>query len=226
MNKLLTVLFVAILFAAVQAKTEKVGQNACPLCEFVVQTVESYLTNNATQAEIIHEVEQICLIFGKGSPIYVQCETMIEQYGPSLINALVAKEPPHIFCTQVGLCSSTEMGKIIKKISLNVDVKDNSLCPVCTLVVSAVEQWMESNATVTQIIAQAEQLCKLFGGGFEQQCDAFVEQYVPQLVTWIEKNEPPSVFCKQVGLCSSSQQKIAKLARILKSENYRKQMLN
>ena len=56
------------------------------------------------------------------------------------------------------------------------------------MAVTVVEQYLAQNKTVEQIEAKIEVLCKLMPG-YEDQCVTFVEQYVPQLIEWIEIHE-------------------------------------
>jgi len=65
------------------------------------------------------------------------------------------------------------------------------------------ENYLQQNATINYIDTLLHYFpCEfVFSPPLSQQCDQFIDQYVPQLIQWIEANEPPTVFCKQVGLC-------------------------
>jgi len=62
---------------------------------------------------------------------------------------------------------------------------------------------LTSNHTIEQI----EQIlhnfpCQfIFDGAMEKQCEEFIDSYVPELLQWIIKNETPTIFCTQIGLC-------------------------
>jgi len=79
----------------------------------------------------------------------------------------------------------------------------SELCNVCQLVVSYTEKFVQSNESESVIIAQLDTLCgdiPLFGA----QCVTVVNQYAPQLITWLVNKENPQAFCASVGLCTST----------------------
>jgi len=82
------------------------------------------------------------------------------------------------------------------------NTQQSSGCAVCQLVVSYVDNFIQDNATEQEIIEELDAICALLGGNLEQECDAMVAQYVPQMIQWILEGETPTAFCTQVGLCS------------------------
>ena len=83
-----------------------VGDTECTVCEFVVGEIESLLSKNTTEAEIIMELEKVCALFGKD--IGAECDTVVTTYAPELISYIVMNEDPQTACTAVGLCSSAK----------------------------------------------------------------------------------------------------------------------
>jgi len=76
----------------------------------------------------------------------------------------------------------------------------SELCSVCQLVVSYTEKYVQSNESEAVILAQLDSLCAdlpVFGA----QCVTIVNQYAPQIITWIVNKENPQNFCASVGLC-------------------------
>jgi len=203
---LLALLSVSLADDTVKRDLEQAG--ACSVCQLVVSYVESYLANNQTEAQIIQQLDQVCaLLPGSFSSM---CDSFVAQYVPQLIQWIEAGESPQQFCTQVGLCSSAKKVEHHHK----REVEQGGACSICQLVVSYVESYVAKNQTEQQIIAQLEQLCSLLGP-LSSQCNAFVENYVPELIQWLENGESPQQFCTQVGLCSSVE--VHKLAQIKKS---------
>lgn len=96
--------------AAVSAP-KKASPNSlvCPLCEYVVGYLEKLITENSTETEITHLVEEICNV--APSSLRNECDALIEEYGPYLISYLIDKEPPSKFCGQIGVCKSTDVKK-------------------------------------------------------------------------------------------------------------------
>jgi len=186
----------------------------CSICQVVISTVESYLASNATEQQIVAGLENFCNAL-PGS-ISATCDAIVEQYTPLAIQWLVNNEPASTFCSQIGLCSSARpCPKAIKpaKPEQPKPEQGGQLCGICELAISSVEQYMQQNATEAQIIAFLENVCNSLPGGVGSICDAVVDQYVPLMIQWLAQNEPPQVFCTQIGLCSSETPKMLPLRR-------------
>ena len=164
----------------------------CAACEYLMSLVESVLGNNATEQEIVQFVDKVCTLFP--SALRAPCEAIIETYGPQLIDFLLAREDPATFCGQVGLCKSSSSEK----------VGSSFLCPVCTVAISYLENYITANSTEAEITSLVENLCNVLPSVLALPCDAFVEEYGPHLINWLVNKEPPGQFCSTIGLCSKS----------------------
>jgi len=182
--------------------------------------VESYLAANATQQQIIQGLENFCNALPGG--FSATCDAIVEQYTPLAIQWLINNESPTTFCTQVGLCSSARPCPKIQPTKQAVQPKQviqpkpqqgGQLCGICELAIASIEQYLQQNQTEAQIIAFLENICNALPGGVGSLCTAFVDQYVPLGVQWLVNNEPPQVFCTQVGLCTSQSVKMTPLRR-------------
>jgi saposin len=76
-------------------------------------------------------------------------------------------------------------------------------CSLCQFAVQYIDGYLQQNYTQAQIIKQLEVVCALAPEPFADQCDAFVEQYVPVLIDYIVKYEDPSTACTQLRFCGS-----------------------
>jgi len=76
-------------------------------------------------------------------------------------------------------------------------------CPLCQFAVQYIDGYLQQNYTQAQIIKQLEVVCALSPEPFRDQCDSFVEYYVPVLINYIIKYEDPQNACQQLGLCTS-----------------------
>ncbi len=74
---------------------------------------------------------------------------------------------------------------------------------MCQLTVMYVEGYLQQNYTQAQIVKQLEVVCALAPDIFRDQCDSFVEYYVPVLIAYIVKTEDPKTACTQLGICTS-----------------------
>jgi hypothetical protein len=58
------------------------------------------------------------------------------------------------------------------------------------------------NATIAEIEARLDAICAL-AGPYASECAALVDQYLPQIIQYVEKNETPANVCMQLGLCNN-----------------------
>jgi hypothetical protein len=98
------------------------------------------------------------------------------------------------------LCSSKAAPKPIKR------AVEQSVCAVCELVVQVAESYIENNATESQIQAKLDGICASLPSPYNGECTLIVNSYLPQILAWIQNNEPPHTFCGQIGFCKSSPQ--------------------
>jgi len=193
-------------------KPRETGPIPCSLCQIVVTYVEKWITENATERAIAERLDVFCSALGPLSP---ECDSFNAIYVPKLINWIVAKQPPQIFCAEVHLCQSARLPvikeKIEQKMRLNRmhshikradnEVQQSGGCQICQVVVTYVEQLVAQNQTVNVIVKKVEELCSFTPPPLNQVCDTMATKYVPSLVAWILKKENPQAFCAQVKLC-------------------------
>jgi len=83
--------------------TPKVSDSVvCAACKYILTEVDKYLSDNATEKEIVKVIEHICNLL----PLKIQdvCDAFIEEYGEMVINLLINKYPPEQVCDAVHFC--------------------------------------------------------------------------------------------------------------------------
>ena len=68
----------------------------CVMCEFVIKTLDSQLSDNATEEEIIKALDEVCDILP--DTIKAPCEAFVQQYGPTVIALLLQELDPQQVC--------------------------------------------------------------------------------------------------------------------------------
>jgi len=175
------------------------GQSVlCNVCQLVVSVTEKYIANNATEQEIIQALAALCNQIPVVGP---ECVQVVANYTPQLINWILTKENPQQFCSQVGLCSSTNA--VVLKPKMEKRSEEQGACAICQMVMTYIEQFVAQNSTEQSIITQLQSFRSILGP-LQSECSSFVATYTPQAIEWIEKQEPPAAFCQQVGLCTST----------------------
>jgi len=70
-----------------------------------------------------------------------ECEMMVEQYGPGIINGFIKEHTPTQICTDIGLCPNS------------------STCFMCKTALTALETLIGNNKSEANIAAKLAQLC-------------------------------------------------------------------
>ena len=183
MNGIIFTLFIAASFASnVETHTQK-NDIYCEGCQIFVGAIEEWVKLNETETIIESKLEKLCNYLPKYS---YMCKSIIMTGLPKIIELIEKYENPSVICKQIGLCSS------LKKSMIE--------CEGCTLLVGAVEKWIEQNATETMIIKQFGKLCGLLPK-YVKLCDSFIEFGIPKIIKFIEDYETPEIVCAQIRLC-------------------------
>jgi len=174
-----------------QPKIVKPKDVNCYMCTYVIQSMESWLEQNATVNQIEQNLDQLCaLIPGFES----QCDAIVAQEVPQIIQWIEQNQTPDQICSQLGFCNSTRLIKQQKPRDAN--------CFICETIISSVEQWVENNSTEQQIEQYLDTLCALVPA-FQAQCDSVIASGLTQILQWIEQNETPQQICTNLGLCTN-----------------------
>jgi saposin len=190
------------------------AQQYCSPCEGLIGMIESYITENTTEAQILQALENVCNLI-PGS-IGQECAQLVAQNGPEIIQDIINQEPPNVVCTQLGLCTSKKEKVVSSQVNLKhlreIRQKAKAMkaqkkkapldnCPICQTVIAYVSAWVASNQTETYIENKINQYCPLLGLPVAK-CQEIADQ-VPSVIQQIENGATPQVVCQTLGLCSS-----------------------
>jgi len=183
----------------------------CSLCHLIVTYVEEFVAKNATTSVIIRELEDLCKVLPSG--FRPDCDTIVQQYAPKLIQWVIKKENPDQFCSNVHLCTSTVVPKIEQDVKIseddsedeeNTEVHDEQsvTCAICQTVILYVEKWVQENSTETAIVDRLQTYCSALGSA-SPECKSLVATYLPQMITHVLNREDPLTFCSQIRICTT-----------------------
>jgi len=184
----------------------------CSLCEIITKYVEQWVQQNATEKVIIQRLQSFCSDIG---PLQPECQSFVATYAPRLIKWIIDKENPDVFCSQVHICTNDRDLSLTKDnlmklrilYQLTQALKDKkreesqTLCQVCQLVITYVEEWVVQNNTLSEIEKKIERVCGIAPPPINGYCDQVVVGYLPAMVNWIVRKEDPETFCSTTRLC-------------------------
>lgn len=190
-------LIISVLLLSKIALIQGQGQG-CQVCEAAVGEAQSFLENNATDAQILNFLTaNVCYPF---SGTFAQlCKDYITEEFPVIIQQLESESPQQL-CTQVGLCTRSALSKVILP-----QQKDFVGCFTCKLMVGQVENMIVNNATEQQIVQGIEgQLCPNLNQ-FAGVCNMVFESVGPSIISAIfssvHDNVDAAQICSLVGQC-------------------------
>jgi len=190
----------SLLFFAIHTAN---SQSICSQCTTIVGTIEGWVENNATEAQIIQYLDQFCAM---NPQFQLPCDAIVAYGIPTIISWLQNNASPTQVCQILGVC------KVAKpKLPALSNVKDTPYCSYCTTIVSSIESYLAQNATQEEIEQRVDQLCSLLPSGFSLYCEAFIASEIPAIVNYLNQNYTPQQVCGQIGLCSSPLTKLAKI---------------
>lgn len=187
-----------VMFDALRALSEKKLGSNCALCEMIAGQIISKLKTNATEEEIIEELEAGC-DYLPGS-YKDSCKEFVKEYGVEFWTYLVDSTSAEEVCTMFGLCSQEfndimEDGKVLAALlSRNVG---SIGCDTCDSLMSLVQK--ETLANKADIEAMLDQICAIIPVD-QHTCDDTVNGLYEAAIQLLESYKP-NELCQMIGLC-------------------------
>ncbi|KAI8797151.1 proactivator polypeptide, partial [Biomphalaria glabrata] len=174
-------------------------EGLCDICKYIVTYIDNYLEENATEAEIEVMLDKVCDVLP--SAFKDECESIVKQYGPIIIQLILKELDPTQVCTVIGLCTGN-------KVNLNVKPKvtkvRGELCDLCKYVLTYVDTYLGENATEAEIESLLEEACAILPSSLTQECNSFIQQYGPMIIQLLIKELDPSQVCTAIGFCAGN----------------------
>ncbi|KAJ0051864.1 hypothetical protein Pint_02006 [Pistacia integerrima] len=112
-------------------------------------------------------ITQINHAIGASGVISQECKTMIDQYGKTILEMLIAQTQPQKICSQMGLCTfdgtrGVSMGiesVVDKSTDKSSDGVHDTMCTACEMAVVWMQNQLRRNKTEEQILDYVNQLC-------------------------------------------------------------------
>uniref|UniRef100_A0AAZ3RWY4 Prosaposin n=1 Tax=Oncorhynchus tshawytscha TaxID=74940 RepID=A0AAZ3RWY4_ONCTS len=89
-------------FTPVLDQSQVEAGGLCDICKMAVRYIDGILEQNATQAQIEDAVRKVCSFVPE--TVRGECDQLIEQYEPMLVQLLLQMLDPDFVCMKVGLC--------------------------------------------------------------------------------------------------------------------------
>ena len=104
-------------------------------------------------------------------------------------------------------------------------IEKGLLCDICVDVVTDLDEWLTSDATMDEILKFVEGLCHALGAidpTLETLCVSLIEAQLPEIINGlVEDNLDPAEVCSSIGACeapastTTSSPEVKRFARLL-----------
>jgi saposin len=173
----------------------------CEVCTFAIKAIDSYLSENSTETEIIGYLNDLCSKLGSEASL---CKIFVASYGDQLVQYIIGLLSVTDVCNDfLHVCSASAYTFVHRRASALIKAAPNDDCAVCKEVVGALDSALEDNSTVTAIVSEIEKVCSDLGP-LEGVCKDFVDKEAPRVIDYLVGELNPDTVCKDIGLCSSA----------------------
>ncbi|XP_048578655.1 prosaposin isoform X2 [Nematostella vectensis] len=181
---------------AVLVKDAAGGGPYCALCEFVMEKLDNELKDNATEQEIEEALSKVCGYLP--SSIRSECDALVKEYGPMIIQLLVQELDPSVICKELGLCTQKRQTEGLEE----APQLNSVTCEVCTVVMSYLDDTLKENATEEEIKEALDKVCSYLPSSIKSECTALVDEYSDAIINAIVSGLQPEMVCAEIGLCT------------------------
>ncbi|KAI3456479.1 hypothetical protein Pfo_013142 [Paulownia fortunei] len=130
-------------------------------CSAIADSGTSLLAGPTTVVTMINHA------IGASGVVSQECKAVVEQYGQTIMDLLLAETQPKKICSQVGLCTFDGTHGVSAGIESVVDEKDgkssglrDAMCSACEMAVVWMQNQLRQNETQDRILNYVNQLCE------------------------------------------------------------------
>ncbi|KAL0224959.1 hypothetical protein RCL1_002871 [Eukaryota sp. TZLM3-RCL] len=159
----------------------------CPMCQWVIGTIESKISEETTRQEIIGFVEQVCNFVP--ASLNPTCKLLVEQYGNLIIDLMVERYSANVVCQMIGLCEVPQL-------------PDNSVrCDLCVDLMNELVNYINNERTQEKVIEALEKVCFRVPATLQPACHSIVTNYADFVFQFLMHAVHPHQICEFIKLC-------------------------
>jgi saposin len=183
----------------------------CDICQELIQEIEQLVLEDFVKADIESIVADLCNSLP--SPFSSLCTSYIDQYIDEIIAGIESDIDSWNLCGQIGLCSHRSSTKLASRVGSKhrngKSAPSGIFCDVCQEIVGYVEQLVLEGFIQADIEALVDDICRNLPSPFDSLCASTIDQYVDEIIVWIEQGIDSFNICGKIGLCSAKSRKLA-----------------
>jgi len=181
----------------VPSSVVQVNTPSCVLCEYVIDTLDDYISDRKNEAEIKKAVESICDKM-PGS-VRQKCDSLVETYEPAIVSFIINNIESSKICSLLHLCDDQNLIQNNRLTTLNKD----SNCEMCEFAMNEVFSVLKNKDDQDMVKNALESICYRLPNSIERNCEDFVEKYTSTIINLIVSGLTPDEICSALNLCTS-----------------------
>ena len=95
-------------------KVEADTDSVCGICKDMVGQARDQLESNQTQEDLKAVFEGSCALM-QIKPIVRECDKLVDEFIPELVETLASQMDPSVVCSVAGLCNSAHIDHLIEE---------------------------------------------------------------------------------------------------------------
>lgn len=183
------------------------NDSICKICLDMVKQARDQLESNETQDELRQVFEGSCNLIPL-KPIAKECDKLVDDFIPELIEALASQMEPNVVCSVAGLCNNVEIDKMLLEQGEQTidDVNDNKLsCGNCNQLGAQLESKFQSSNR-DDILENMIEACGTLSS-FSDACANIVITYFNEIYDHLKENLKANHICHMSGVCAQNYHK-------------------
>lgn len=190
--------------------------SVCDICKDMVTQARDQLRSNQTQEDLKAVFEGSCKLM-MINPIVKECDRLVDQFIPELVETLASQMEPSVVCSVAGLCNSARIDQLLveheamlKKINAKaVTLKNDELtpdeCSRCYTIATHMENKL-SNTPRDQMVNGFLSFCGQLGS-FSDACSSIILTNFETIYNHLKDNFKANNICHLSGQCSGKYHK-------------------
>lgn len=169
-----------------------ISNSTCILCEYVMNILSKYISQNSTEEQIEENLQKICNQMP--SILQNQCHEYIDNYGPSTIATLIREFDLSTICHKLNLCTNQ------MKIDITHVIKtDTATCGVCNYISTYLHLALKRDSNEKSLRHTLANVCSYLSNEQYAKCQTLMQLFSPY-IRQLEL-DPKKSFCKQLTIC-------------------------
>ncbi|XP_014225050.1 uncharacterized protein LOC106651173 [Trichogramma pretiosum] len=186
--------------------------SVCTICKDMVQQARDQLESNQTQEDLKAVFEGSCaLIYIQ--PIVKECDKLVDQFIPELVETLASQMNPSVVCSVAGLCNSAHIDKLLESYKKESPLKPNDVlipighdeytpdeCTKCYTIAHHMEHKFGQSSR-DEVLDRLLNICGQFSS-FSDACSSIILTHFETIFSHLQKNLNANNVCHLSGQCS------------------------